>query len=61
MIKYHLYIKDADYKVSIDELNISKDDMEKLQKDGEVEIDGEKVTFQNEGSMDWEKTLQSKR
>ena len=31
--------------------------MEKLHKDGEVEIDGEKVTFQNEGSMDWEKNF----
>ena len=49
--------KNADYKGPIDELNISKDDMEKLHKDGEVEIDGEKVTFQNEGSMDWEKNF----
>ena len=59
MIRYHLCIK-IDYKGPIDELNISKDDMEKLHKDGEVEIDGEKVTFQNEGSMDWEKN-ESKR
>ena len=43
--------KNADYKGPIDELNISKDDMEKLHKDGEVEIDGEKVTFKNEGSI----------
>ena len=57
MIRYHLCIKSTDYKGPIDELNISKDDMEKLHKDGEVEIDGEKVTFQNEGSMDWEKNF----
>ena len=43
--------KNADYKGPIDELNISKDDMEKLHNNGEVEIDGEKVTFKNEESI----------
>ena len=32
----------------LNELNISKDDMEKLHNDGEVEIDGQKITFQSE-------------
>ena len=41
-------LKDVGYAGPLDEVNISKDDMEKLHKDGEVEIDGEKVTFQNE-------------
>ena len=31
-----------------EDLNISKDDMEKLHKDGEVKIDGKKVTFKEE-------------
>ena len=48
-------LKENNLNELLKELNISKDDMEKLHKDGEVEIDGEKVTFQNEGSMDWEK------
>ena len=30
------------------ELNISKDDMEKLHNDGEVEVDGQKITFKSE-------------
>ena len=32
----------------LNELNISKDDMEKLHNDGEVEVDGQKITFQSE-------------
>ncbi len=31
---------------AISEIEISKDDMEKLHSDGEVEVDGEKVTFE---------------
>ena len=50
-------LKENNLNELLKELNISKDDMEKLHKDGEVEIDGEKVTFQNEGSMDWEKNF----
>ena len=50
-------LKENNLNELLQELNISKDDMEKLHKDGEVEIDGEKVTFQNEGSMDWEKNF----
>ena len=32
----------------LNELNISKDDMEKLHNDGEVEVDGQKITFKSE-------------
>ena len=35
-------------KELIKELNISKDDMEKLHNDGEVEVDGQKITFKSE-------------
>ena len=41
----------------VKETNISKDDMDKLHKDGEVEIDGEKVTFINEGPSTEEKRI----
>ena len=44
-------LKENNLNELLQELNISKDDMEKLHKDGEVEIDGEKVTFQNEESL----------
>ena len=44
-------LKENNLNELLKELNISKDDMEKLHNDGEVEIDGEKVTFQNEESI----------
>jgi hypothetical protein len=55
--------RDAEYKGEsvVKELNISKDDMEKLHKDGEVEIGGEKVTFQNEGSINEGPSSEEKR
>ena len=41
------YINKAAYDTSYSEnIKISKDDMEKLHSDGEVEVDGEKVTFE---------------
>jgi hypothetical protein len=41
------YINKASYDTSYSEnIKISKDDMEKLHSDGEVEVDGEKVTFE---------------
>ena len=44
-------LKENNLNELLKELNISKDDMEKLHNDGEVEIDGEKVTFKNEESI----------
>ena len=38
----------ADNPLLSEDLNISKDDMEKLHKDGEVKIGGKKVTFKEE-------------
>jgi hypothetical protein len=38
----------ADNPLLSEDLNISKDDMEKLHKDGEVKISGKKVTFKEE-------------
>jgi len=38
----------ADNPLLSEDLNISKDDMEKLHNDGEVKIDGKKVTFKEE-------------
>jgi 16S rRNA U516 pseudouridylate synthase RsuA-like enzyme len=43
---YKKYV--ADNPLLSEDLNISKDDMEKLHKDGEVKIDGKKVTFKEE-------------
>ena len=44
-------LKENNLNELLKELNISKDAMEKLHNDGEVEIDGEKVTFKNEESI----------
>jgi len=38
----------ADNPLLSEDLNISKDDMEKIHNDGEVKIDGKKVTFKEE-------------
>jgi hypothetical protein len=43
---YKKYV--ADNPLLSEDLNISKDDMEKLHKDGEVKISGKKVTFKEE-------------
>lgn len=43
---YKKYV--ADNPLLSEDLNISKDDMEKLHNDGEVKIDGKKVTFKEE-------------
>mgnify|MGYP001155095735 CR=1 len=45
---------------SISEMELSKDDMEKLHSDGEVDVDGEKVTYDesvNEGASTEEKRI----
>ena len=45
----------------LNELNISKDDMEKLHKDGEVEVDGQKITFKSETEVNEGYSTEEKR